>query len=1207
MRAPRVTIAIPTRNRSAFLGEAIASCLAQTFTDLEVLVCDNASRDGTAAAVAGFADERIRYLRFDEEVGMVESWNRCLDAARGELIANLPDDDVCLPDRLARQVAVFDTHPQTGVVHGDAEMIDEASRPAGSWQSRDFGEEELIQTLLRGHNYIVFPSSVIHRRVFEEVGGYSAGYEIAADLDLWLRAAPAFRFRHTPGGPVVRFRRHEGSGSHESRRALEVAEVERAVEAAVDRLGPLALSPGAADERAALSELATAVEGRALALPALGRRLRERAAHGRKRILLTSFGYNDGGGGTIVPRLLSRELVRRSWDVTVFHAAVGRVEPGRPYQVREWHEDGVRLVGVHNRPHGLLDLGNPRREIDDPPITRAYAETLERVRPDVVHFHNLHNLGAALIDETAARGIPSYFSTHNYWLLCPRNYLFTETLDLCDGPSHGGGACASCVHSTDRTGYEERLSEIRSRFIRGVSVCLAVSEAMKRTLVRGGYPPEMIDVVRQAMPQDAAIWERVGRDRRPGRVGRRLVVGFFGSAYPHKGPGLLVEAAQHVDSDIAVRIHGEVPAPFADQLRAADRRGVVGITGRFAHEELPELLAAVDVAVIPSVWWDCAPLMVAECLAARVPVVGVRMGGIPEGIRNEEDGLTVDGRSVEGLAAALNRLAGEPGLLERLQAGIHEPRSFAAYIDELEAYYAGKRPGRDRPSRGALSLSWRGDQRPKTSLATINRNVCARLAADPGIALQRRGRDGRPMDPPPPHPAEVEVRHQWPPDFSPSAGRLAVIQPWEFGAIPKEWVEPIRANVDELWVPSDYVRRMYVAGGVDPARVQVVPNGVDRDLFSPVGAVMDLDAPAGTRFLFVGGLIPRKGADLLTAVYRDAFAGRNDVCLVIKDFGADSIYTDVDRTRLEEYARERRSPRIVYLHGDLEDEELASLYRACDVLVQPYRGEGFAMPPLEAMACGRPVIVTAGGPTDEFVPDEACWRIPATVDHRPSNRVHEWETAGRPFTLEPDGEALGRLLVAAAQAGPTVRSRMGEAARRASEAYAWERIADGYRARIVDLAARPPLHAAARAEPFPLQGPAGGRLLATPAWRGDDRLGNLLAAWVEATDPDDTVCLSLLADPRIDGDESSCTSHVLAAAAAAGADLDRGADVTIVLQPLRGDTAERIHAAAGAYVALSAACAGHERLARRAGSAVLEPEAPLLRQWAASAVGRRAA
>ena len=82
------------------------------------------------------------------------------------------------------------------------------------------------------------------------------------------------------------------------------------------------------------------------------------------------------------------------------------------------------------------------------------------------------------------------------------------------------------------------------------------------------------------------------------------------------------------------------------------------------------------------------------------------------------------------------------------------------------------------------------------------------------------------------------------------------------------------------------------------------------------GRGMALDAP-GVRLLFVGGLIDRKGPDLLMAAFLDAFAGRDDVTLVVKDFGADGIYPKSDRSRLREYAESGQSPRIVYLHRDM--------------------------------------------------------------------------------------------------------------------------------------------------------------------------------------------------------------------------------------------------------------------------------------------------
>src|SRR5947209_6375975 len=280
------------------------------------------------------------------------------------------------------------------------------------------------------------------------------------------------------------------------------------------------------------------------------------------RLMMTAFGFNDAGGGTTVPRLAAKELAARGWDVSVFHAAVKPIPGGRPYEVREWTEDGVSLIGVHNRPHGLFALGHPHREIDDAPISAAFAATLDRARPDVVHFHNLHNLGASLLDHAGARGLPAYFSTHNYWLICPRAYLLEASGTICPGPGDGS-RCASCSGSRDVAGHQRRLAEIRDRAQRNLTAILTVSEAVRHALLGAGYPASMLDLVRQAMPHEAAIWSSVGALRRPGASGDALTVAFLGSAYPHKGPQLLVAAAQQTRADVQVRILGEVQERFA--------------------------------------------------------------------------------------------------------------------------------------------------------------------------------------------------------------------------------------------------------------------------------------------------------------------------------------------------------------------------------------------------------------------------------------------------------------------------------------------------------------------------------------------------------------------------------------------------------------------------------------------------------------------
>ena len=226
-REPRVTVGIATYNRDTYLAEAIESVLAQEgFDRFELVVVeDGTTNPRVGEVVRSFADSRVRVVRHPSNEGIAAAYNTIVGEARGELIALLGDDDRCLPDRLGRQVAIFNRHPQTGVVHGDASIIDGEVREIGSWPSAELYPGQLLRTLVRRHNYLIDPTRMVHRRVYETVGRYDPSYRISQDFHFWLRAARRFRFRHTPGGPVICLRRHGDNLSDERNQEQERLEV----------------------------------------------------------------------------------------------------------------------------------------------------------------------------------------------------------------------------------------------------------------------------------------------------------------------------------------------------------------------------------------------------------------------------------------------------------------------------------------------------------------------------------------------------------------------------------------------------------------------------------------------------------------------------------------------------------------------------------------------------------------------------------------------------------------------------------------------------------------------------------------------------------------------------------------------------------------------------------------------------------------------
>src|SRR3954454_12759599 len=164
---PRMTLGFPTYDRPAYLAEALRGCLDQTYDDFEVVVIDNGSGPGTQEVLDRFADPRLRVVRFDDNIGLMPAYNALVDNARGEIIAQLGDDDVCLPDRLRRTVAVFDAHPAAGFRPGDAIIIDAEGRETGTWTARQFGRRALLDMLFFGGNHIISPTAAVRRDAYE--------------------------------------------------------------------------------------------------------------------------------------------------------------------------------------------------------------------------------------------------------------------------------------------------------------------------------------------------------------------------------------------------------------------------------------------------------------------------------------------------------------------------------------------------------------------------------------------------------------------------------------------------------------------------------------------------------------------------------------------------------------------------------------------------------------------------------------------------------------------------------------------------------------------------------------------------------------------------------------------------------------------------------------------------------------------------------
>jgi glycosyltransferase involved in cell wall biosynthesis/SAM-dependent methyltransferase len=252
----------------------------------------------------------------------------------------------------------------------------------------------------------------------------------------------------------------------------------------------------------------------------------------------------------------------------------------------------------------------------------------------------------------------------------------------------------------------------------------------------------------------------------------------------------------------------------------------------------------------------------------------------------------------------------------------------------------------------------------------------------------------------------IWIRHQWPPKSeAPKGSKWIIMQPWEFTSLRRDFVD-IFNQANEIWTPSNFSRNAFVNSGVDFNKVQVIPNGINPDLFKPFGPKYNLKTKKKLKLLYVGGTIYRKGIDILLSAFIKVFTIADNVCLVIKDMGGNTFYNgQTAQDIISNIKKNNEAPEIEYIDNDLSENEIASLYRACNILVSPYRGEGFSLPTLEAMACGLPVIVTEGGSTEDFTDETFAWKIPA-IKQSIGNIIDGYPLADEAFLLEPDSNIL---------------------------------------------------------------------------------------------------------------------------------------------------------------------------------------------------------
>jgi glycosyltransferase involved in cell wall biosynthesis len=207
---PTITVLMPVYNGAMYLPEAIDSILQQTYEDFEFLIIDDGSMDQSVRIINSYDDPRIRLIKNERNLGLVSTLNKGIDLAKGEFIARMDCDDISLPERFEKQMALMSQHPEVGV--------------CGGWIEYFMGRvlvlklpisDAEIKRTLPSDNPIAHPTVMMRTKVIKNLQVYyNPGYSHVEDYELWIRLAVVTCFANIPE-VLLKYRIHPEQVGHE--------------------------------------------------------------------------------------------------------------------------------------------------------------------------------------------------------------------------------------------------------------------------------------------------------------------------------------------------------------------------------------------------------------------------------------------------------------------------------------------------------------------------------------------------------------------------------------------------------------------------------------------------------------------------------------------------------------------------------------------------------------------------------------------------------------------------------------------------------------------------------------------------------------------------------------------------------------------------------------------------------------------------------
>jgi len=353
-------------------------------------------------------------------------------------------------------------------------------------------------------------------------------------------------------------------------------------------------------------------------------------------------------GSEVYSYHLVKELIKQEIETFVFTRIENEFDDNYKIYNEKFENINIRRVNKPKKDYLYED------KFYDENIDKIFEDYLLEIIPNIVHIGHLSHLSTNIIAIIKKYNIPIVYTIHDFWLYCIKGQMINQNGDICSSPSVEN--CVACSNYVVNNNKIQNSFLHMQKMINNIDIFISPSNTLKDFFIEQGIESEKIKYLKYGFNTNKITYKKKKFTKKS-----KINFGFMGRVIPTKGIKVLVDVFKELPNEI-LSIYGNIGV----QKRFLETKNIK-FKGAYNNNTINEVLNDIDVLIVPSIWYENAPLVIQEAFLAGIPVITSNIGGMAELVKNGVNGFTFKVGDSEELKNIVLNISNNPIILNKLQ------------------------------------------------------------------------------------------------------------------------------------------------------------------------------------------------------------------------------------------------------------------------------------------------------------------------------------------------------------------------------------------------------------------------------------------------------------------------------------------------------------------------------------------------------------